>query len=74
MPSSRSRKIPRRRRRQPSPSRSAHGSLASGDPKIWKVVDGKLYLNLNQSVQKSWEKDMPGLIKRGDANWPKVLK
>jgi len=51
-----------------------HGALASGDPKIWKIVDGKLYLNLDQSVQKSWEKDMTSLIKRGDANWPKVLK
>ncbi len=51
-----------------------HGSLASGDPKIWKIVDGKLYLNLDKSVQKSWEKDMASLIKRGDANWPKVLK
>jgi YHS domain-containing protein len=51
-----------------------HGSLASGDPKIWKIVNGKLYLNLNQSVQKSWERDIPGLTKRADANWPKVLK
>jgi YHS domain-containing protein len=51
-----------------------HGSLASGDPKVWKIVDGKLYLNLNQSVQKSWERDIPGLTKRADANWPKVLK
>ena len=51
-----------------------HGSLASGDPKIWKIVDGKLYLNLSKSVQTSWEKDIPGLIKRGDTNWPKLLK
>jgi YHS domain-containing protein len=51
-----------------------HGSLASGDPKIWKIVDGKLYLNLNKSIQTSWERDIPGLTKRADANWPKVLK
>ena len=51
-----------------------HGSLASGDPTIWKIVDGKLYLNLSKSVQTSWERDIPGLIKRGDANWPKLLK
>ena len=51
-----------------------HGSLASGDPKIWKIVDGKLYLNLSKSVQTSWEKDMTRLIKSGDSNWPKLLK
>lgn len=51
-----------------------HGSLASGDPKIWKIVDGKLYLNLSKSVQTSWEKDMTRLIKSGDGNWPKLLK
>lgn len=51
-----------------------HGSLASGDPKVWKIVDGKLYLNISKSVQTSWEKDKDKLIKRGDANWPKLLK
>ncbi len=51
-----------------------HGSLASGDPKVWKIVNGKLYLNYNQSVQSSWERDKDRLIKRADTNWPKVLK
>jgi YHS domain-containing protein len=51
-----------------------HGSLASGDPKVWTIVDGKLYLNISKSVQTSWEKDKGKLIKRGDANWPKLLK
>jgi YHS domain-containing protein len=41
----------------------------AGDPKVWKIVDGKLYLNYNRSVQGKWEKDIPGLIARGDANW-----
>ncbi|MEO8652464.1 MAG: YHS domain-containing (seleno)protein [Hyphomicrobiaceae bacterium] len=51
-----------------------HGSLASGDPKVWKIVNGKLYLNYNQSVQSSWDKDKDGLIKRADQNWPKLIK
>jgi YHS domain-containing protein len=41
----------------------------AGDPKVWKIVDGKLYLNYNRSVQVKWEKDIPGLVAKGDANW-----
>lgn len=52
----------------------AKGSTAKIDPKAWKIVDGKLYLNYSSSIQKKWEKDVPGYIKKADANWPKVLK
>lgn len=50
------------------------GYTAKGDPKAWKIVEGQLYLNFNKSIQKKWEKDIPGHIKRGDENWPEVLK
>lgn len=52
----------------------SEGYTAKGDPGIWRIVDGKLYLNYNASVQKGWEKDMPGRIAKGDKNWPAVLK
>ena len=32
----------------------AKGTSAPGDPTLWKVVDGKLYLNKNADVQKLW--------------------
>ena len=51
----------------------AHGYTASGDPNVWKIVDGKLYLNYDKSVQTEWEKDVPGYIAKGDGNWPAVL-
>jgi hypothetical protein len=51
----------------------ANGYTASGDPEAWSVVDGRLYLNYSKSVRSTWEKDVPGNIARGDANWPKVL-
>lgn len=51
----------------------SEGSTASADPKLWKIVDGKLYLNYDASVQKKWEKDIAGHIRRADANWPAVL-
>ena len=51
----------------------SRGYTAKGDPRYWKVVGGKLYLNYDAGVQKDWEKDIPGNIGKGDQNWPKVL-
>ena len=51
----------------------SQGYTAKGDPKYWKVVDGKLYLNYDASVQTNWEKDIPGHIANANRNWPKVL-
>lgn len=48
--------------------------LAPGDPKIWKIVEGKLYVNYNKGVQKIWEKDIPRFITQADANWPDLVK
>jgi hypothetical protein len=53
---------------------AAQGYTAKGDPKAWKIVSGKLYLNYDLNIQKKWEADIPGFIIKGDANWPKVLE
>lgn len=39
------------------------------DPLAYKVVDGKLYLNLNAAVQKKWLTDVPGYIDTAEDNW-----
>ena len=52
----------------------SQGYTAKGDAKHWKIVDGKLYLNYNSSIQKKWEKDIPGFIQSADASWPTVLE
>jgi len=46
---------------------------ASADPAAWRVVDNKLNLNYSHDIQRRWEKNIPGNIGKGDANWPKVL-
>lgn len=51
----------------------SQGYTADIDPEAWKIVDGKLYLNYNQSIQKKWSKDIPGNIAKADQNWPSVL-
>jgi hypothetical protein len=52
----------------------AEGYTAKGDPEIWSLVDGKLYLNFNRDVQQTWEEDIPGHIERADANYPAILE
>ncbi|WP_115707818.1 YHS domain-containing (seleno)protein [Legionella sainthelensi] len=42
------------------------------DPLAWKIVNDKLYLNLNQQIQDIWAKDIPGNIKKADAQWIKI--
>ncbi len=51
----------------------AQGYTAPIDPNAWKIVDGKLYLNANRSIQRRWERDIPGHIARANSNWPGVL-
>lgn len=48
--------------------------IYDADPNFWKIVNGKLYLNYNNDAKKEWEKDVPGNIQKGDANWPELLK
>lgn len=50
----------------------SQGYHAKGDARFWKIVDGKLYLNYNSSIQKKWEGDIPGFIASANANWPAI--
>ena len=52
----------------------ASGYAVKIEPDAWSVVDGKLYLNYDRSVQKSWQSDVPGYIRKADVNWPRVLE
>ena len=51
----------------------SHGYTANGDPKAWKIVGGKLYLNYNEAVKKKWEESEGEYIERGDHNWTDFL-
>lgn len=45
------------------------GKKFIGDPEVWRVVDGKTYLNLDTGIQDSWLKDTAGHIKAADSKW-----
>jgi YHS domain-containing protein len=52
----------------------AQGNTASGDPRYWRIVEGRLYLNYNSDIQRQWEADIPGFIASANSNWPRVLR
>ena len=52
----------------------SRGYTASIEPEAWSIVDGKLYLNYSLSVRKQWQADVPGNIRKGIENWPRVSK
>lgn len=51
---------------------AAMGFKFDGDPELWKVVDGELYLNLAQDIQDRWNADIPGFIEQADAKWDDI--
>jgi YHS domain-containing protein len=43
-----------------------------GDPEVWEIVDGTLYLNLDKGIQQEWQKDKPGYITKANSNWNSI--
>ena len=50
----------------------AVGKKFFSNPKRWKIVDGKLYLNLDKDIQKTWNKDISGYIAKAETNWADI--
>ena len=48
------------------------GKKIYADPTVWKIVDGKLYLNVDPKIQKRFERDLRGNLAKAYANWPKI--
>ena len=49
---------------------TAVGVKVDGDPSLWTIVDGRLYLNINRGVDRTWRRDKANFISQADANWP----
>jgi len=52
----------------------AKGYKAKIEPAAFTVVDGKLFLNYNETVRIQWLSDISGYIRKADANWPETMK
>lgn len=51
----------------------SQGHTADGDPQLWRIVNGQLFLNYSAEAKRLWELDVPGNIAKGRQNWPGVL-
>ncbi|MFL4468545.1 YHS domain-containing (seleno)protein [Tateyamaria armeniaca] len=47
----------------------AKGGKVPGNPNLWRIVDGKLFLNINTAVVGFWEEDIPGNLELSEGNW-----
>jgi YHS domain-containing protein len=48
----------------------AQGGKVPGNPNLWRIVDGKLFLNITPTVVGFWEDDIPGNLVKAESNWP----
>ncbi len=48
------------------------GKKFDGDPEFAALVDGKLYVFLNQEIFNLFQKDQAGTIAQAAENWPKI--
>lgn len=48
------------------------GGKVPGNPDLWRIVDGTLYLNITDTVVGFWEEDIPGNINLAEGNWPGI--
>lgn len=53
---------------------AAKGGKVPGNPNLWRIVDGKLYLNITRNVVGFWEEDVPGNISLATTNWDNGLE
>lgn len=47
----------------------AQGGKVPGNPTLWRIVDGKLYLNITTNVVGFWEEDIAGNLAKSEGNW-----
>ncbi len=47
----------------------AVGGKVPANPHLWRIVDGKLYLNITKKVVRTWEDDIDGYISTANDEW-----
>ncbi|MEM7257771.1 MAG: YHS domain-containing (seleno)protein [Pseudomonadota bacterium] len=52
----------------------SQGGKVPANPNLWRIIDDKLYVNINPAVVGFFEEDIPGLVSAADTNWIKKLE
>ena len=48
------------------------GKKFDGDPEVYRIVNDRLYFNLNPEIKRTWEKSLSKNIAKAEKNWPKI--
>ncbi|TCR66417.1 YHS domain-containing (seleno)protein [Bosea sp. BK604] len=51
---------------------TSRGYLVKIEPEAWSIVDGRLYLNYDLDVRRTWLGDTRKYIARAEGNWPRL--
>ena len=51
---------------------AALGKKLDGDPAIYRILDGKLYLFVSEDAAALWDKDPAGTLAKANSNWPNI--
>ncbi|MCX7889618.1 MAG: hypothetical protein N2422_07810 [Rhodobacteraceae bacterium] len=51
----------------------SEGRLAGGDPELFSIIDGRLYLNRNKAARDAWNAHEGERAAAAEENWPAVL-
>lgn len=49
---------------------AAQNQVAEGDPEIWTIEEGRLFVNYNSRYQRRFRSDLTENIAKADRNWP----
>ena len=52
----------------------SQGGKVPANPNLWRIIDDKLYVNINPAVVGFFEEDIPGLLQVAETNWEKELE
>ncbi len=48
------------------------GKKFDGDPEVFRIVEGRLYFNLNPEIKATWEQDVEGNITKATSQWSSI--
>jgi len=52
----------------------SQGGKVPANPNLWRIIDDKLYVNINPAVVGFFEEDIPGFLETGETVWKEELE
>lgn len=52
----------------------AQGNKVPGNSNLWRIVKGKLYLNITTAINRTWGQDIPGYLRQAGGKWAGKLE